>query len=252
MTARTYVITGSASGIGAATRRTLEGEGHRVIGVDLHSATITADLASAEGRVAVAEIKQADAVICCAGVSGATATPELVVRLNYFGAIATLAGLLPQLSRAAAPRAVVVASSALLFPVHDALVEACLAGDETRAVGLASGLEGTTAYSSVKRALARWVRRMAPRREWAGAGISLNSVGPGVIRTPMTSSRLDDPAMREQMRRGLPMPLKWPGEAEDVASLLVYLTSPANTLVTGQHIFVDGGFDAALRGDDVY
>ena len=43
---RTYVITGSASGIGLATTRRLRDVGHRVIGVDLHDADITADLSS--------------------------------------------------------------------------------------------------------------------------------------------------------------------------------------------------------------
>lgn len=249
---RTYVVTGSASGIGAATRAMLEAEGHAVIGVDLHDAEVVGDLATEAGRAAVASIDHANAVIACAGVSGANAPPELVVRLNYFGAVATVEALRPRLELATDPRAVVVASSAALFPVNDELVEACLDGAEDLAAELAAGLDGAAAYTSAKRALARWIRRMAPRPEWAGAGIPLNAVGPGVISSPMTRRRLDDPETREHMRGPLPMPLKWPGDPEDVASLLVYLSSPANTLVTGQHIFVDGGFDALTRGDDIY
>ena len=47
------------------------------------------------------------------------------------------------------------------------------------------------------------------------------------------------------------MPLCWAGKPEDVASLLRYLASAENTLVTGQVVFVDGGFDALSRRDDV-
>jgi NAD(P)-dependent dehydrogenase (short-subunit alcohol dehydrogenase family) len=252
MSQRRYVVTGSASGIGAATRRVLEAEGHAVVGVDLREAEIAADLSLETGRAALERVERVDAVIACAGVSGATAPSELVVRLNYFGAVATLERLRPRLAEGTLPRAAAVASTAALFPADEALVDACLAGDEERAAALARPLEGPRAYISAKRALARWVRRQAPAPEWAGAGIPLNAVGPGVILTAMTQERVSDPELREQMRGPMPMPLKWPGDPEDVASLLVYLTSPANTLVTGQHIFVDGGFDAVTRGDDVY
>ena len=46
---RTVVVTGSAGGIGSATRRRLEKGGNRVIGVDVHDADIRADLSTAEG-----------------------------------------------------------------------------------------------------------------------------------------------------------------------------------------------------------
>ncbi len=248
--ARTYVVTGSTSGIGRAVRRALEAQGHRVIGVDLRDAEVTADLTTAGGRAALRQIDRVDAVITCAGVSAAGATPETIVRLNYFGTVATLEGLYPRLVQGSDPRAAVVTSAAALFPADEALVEACLAGDEERAVALCGDDgEGVRTYSSTKRALARWVRRAAPGEAWAGKGIPLNAVAPGVIRTPMTRARLDDPVLRSQMMSALPMPLRWPGEPEDVASLLVYLASPANTLVTGQHVFVDGGFEARARGD---
>ena len=48
------------------------------------------------------------------------------------------------------------------------------------------------------------------------------------------------------------MPLGGVGRADEIASLLAWLTSPVNGLVTGQLIFADGGFDALTRGDDVW
>jgi NAD(P)-dependent dehydrogenase (short-subunit alcohol dehydrogenase family) len=95
------------------------------------------------------------------------------------------------------------------------------------------------------------VRRMAPTAEWAGAGIALNAIGPGVIDTPMTRPLLDDPAGVEMLRVGAPMPFGGHAQPEQVAPLLAFLTSPENTLVTGQMVFCDGGADTVLRGDDI-
>ncbi len=47
---RTYIVTGSASGIGAATARLLRGQGHRVMGIDLREADVLADLSTTDGR----------------------------------------------------------------------------------------------------------------------------------------------------------------------------------------------------------
>ena len=88
---RTYVITGSASGIGKATAELLTERGQRVIGVDVHDADVIADLSTPEGRTALVEqVRERsggaiDAIIANAGL--ATATPATVA-VNYFGALA--------------------------------------------------------------------------------------------------------------------------------------------------------------------
>jgi NAD(P)-dependent dehydrogenase (short-subunit alcohol dehydrogenase family) len=191
---RTYVITGSASGIGAATADVLKAQGHRIIGVDLHNADVTADLTTAEGRQAmvdgVTELSGGtiDAIIANAGLSGETAA---VVTLNFFGAIATLEGLRPLLSGSSAPRAAATVSMASLFPPDDELVNACLAHDEPAALQRTQHLidsgAGGMIYGSTKKALAQWIRRNAPTADWAGANIPLNAPAPGVIRTAMTT-----------------------------------------------------------------
>ena len=97
----TYVVSGSASGIGAAVAARLRADGHTVIGVDLHDAEVTGDLATTSGRdsaaAAVAALTdRVDGVVPCAGVAGLTGTdPQLVVSLNYFGAISLVNGLHP-------------------------------------------------------------------------------------------------------------------------------------------------------------
>jgi NAD(P)-dependent dehydrogenase (short-subunit alcohol dehydrogenase family) len=252
---RTVVVTGSGSGIGRATAERLAVAGDRVLGVDLSGAEIEADLGTPEGRagaVAVVERHGAvDAVVCCAGVE---AKGDVTVRVNYFGVVELLEGLQPLLAASPAPRAVVVASFAAIHPAFDAgIVDACLAGDEAAAVdACVAAVEADpprSVYASSKRALVRWVRRSAPTERWAGAGIPLNAVAPGVVATPMTQYRLDDPRRREALLGVVPMPLHGPGKPEHVAALLLWLAGPENVLVTGQVVFVDGGADAVLRGE---
>src|ERR1700738_3023887 len=94
----TVVISGSASGIGAATAGLLRSKGRRVIGIDLQGAEVMADLATPGGRShAVAEVHRLaggrlDGLILCAGVAAAK-PDDHVVSVNYFGANALLTGL---------------------------------------------------------------------------------------------------------------------------------------------------------------
>lgn len=252
--ARTYAVTGGASGIGRATADLLIDRGHRVVTIDLRDADVTADLASADGRRglpdAVAEHCDGalDAVIACAGTARQGVTD---IRVNYFGAVATLSGLRPLLERGRDARAVCVASYAVIRPHVDEIVQACLAGDEERATSVPID-DPFVVYSSSKRALARWVRRQAITDEWAGAGIALNAVAPGIIRTPMTADMLADERLSDYLHAAVPMPYGGVAEATVVAELLAFLTSAQARSITGQTIFIDGGADCVMRGDDVF
>ena len=133
-----------------------------------------------------------------------------------------------------------------------------LALDENRAVGIAQGLvdkgdaDAALIYGSSKRALSRWVRRESIKPQWAGAGIPLNTVGPGIVETPMVADMIATPEAREAISAMVPMPLNGYLEAENVASLLIWLASAENTHTTGQTIYIDGGSDAVLRGENIW
>ena len=133
----------------------------------------------------------------------------------------------------------------------EAVVAALVAGDEEDAVA-ASVNTGLAAYPSSKRALARWVRRNAPTSGWAGAGIGLNAVAPGVVETAMTAPLLVDPAMVELIEAAVPMPHGGIAQPGHVADLIAYLTSPNSARICGQVVFVDGGADVVLRYTTAY
>lgn len=257
---RTYVVTGAASGIGAATAELLRAHGHTVIGVDLAGVEVTGDLSTPEGRAAAADAVLAtadgaiDAIIACAGIAAPIAK---TMAINYFGVTEFLTALLPNLSLADQPRAAVVSSMASLQPVSAELVDAALSGDEPLALEIGDQLAATAEggflnYSSSKRALSRWVRRASVSDAWAGAGIPLNAVAPGTVTTAMTAGLLASPEGLAQVDAAVPMPLNYHQPASSIAELLVWLTSPANTHMAGQTIYCDGGADAVLRGDDIW
>lgn len=251
---RTAVVTGSSRGIGRATVELLTSQGVRVVGADLTGAELDVDLATSDGRAALeAGVRDLcpdgiDVVVANAGV---LTEDELTIQVNYFGAVETLERLRPML-RPEAPRAVVVASRSVLKPVWEDLVEACLAGDEGRALALIrrDPDRGHLLYGSSKRAIARWIRRNATRPEWAGAGIALNAVGPGAVSTEMIAQR--DPAEQERLAVQRPMPLGGMATAREIAAVIGFLADPSNSKISGQLIFIDGGGEALMGPEDIW
>lgn len=260
--ARKYVVTGAASGIGKALTEQLRAEGNTVYGVDLRGAEVNVDLTSAEGRSAlVSEVTELsggtiDAVVAVAGLA---APIPATAGVNYFGAIATLEGLRPLLAGSDAPRAAVVASLAALEPTDAPLLAALLANDEPKALELSKEIAdaptdtpSNAIYNTSKNAIALWVRTNAPTDAWAGSGIALNAIAPGVIETPMIAEILATEEGRAALAAGAPAPLNGPAApAAAPAALLAWLTSAQNTHVTGQIIFVDGGAEVIRRPQTV-
>lgn len=261
MAERTYVITGVASGIGAATSALLKERGAKVIGVDIHDADINADLSTSAGRKGAAERAiqlsegSVDGVIPCAGLVRPSAQ---TVSVNFFGVTEFLTELLPILKKSSSPRVALTSSMASLLPNSPELVNAMLANDEEGAKAIAQDLidqgsdKAGLIYASTKRAISRWVRRECIKPEWAGAGIALNAVGPGIVETPMVAGMIATAESRAAIDALIPMPLNHYLKARQVAYLLTWLTSEENTHTTGQTIYIDGGSDASIRGENIW
>ena len=98
---------------------------------------------------------------------------------------------------------------------------------------------GNAAYGAAKAGLLTFTRSLA--LELAEMRINVNAIAPGLIRTPMTQDRVDDP---EKSSKALPhIPWRRAGEPWEVARLALYLASKDADYVTGQSFTIDGGLE---------
>jgi len=76
--------------------------------------------------------------------------------------------------------------------------------------------------------------------EWAKYGIRVNAIAPYMIETNLTKKFLESEEIREQVLKEIPLGII--GKPSDIAGAVVYLASPASDWLTGQVIYIDGGY----------
>jgi NAD(P)-dependent dehydrogenase (short-subunit alcohol dehydrogenase family) len=109
----------------------------------------------------------------------------------------------------------------------------------TSTFAVVGGLRGG-AYSAAKGGLASLTGHMAA--QYGPQGIRCNAVAPGVIPTPMTNERLEDPKFKKMQNHMTPLDRF--GTVDDIASTIAFLCSKGGSYINGQTIVVDGGWSS--------
>jgi NAD(P)-dependent dehydrogenase (short-subunit alcohol dehydrogenase family) len=239
----TAIVTGSDSGIGRATAVALA-EAGRDVGVTWHTdetgARGTADEVESHGRrAAVRRLDTSD-------LDGARATIRaLVDDLGGVEVLVNNAGTghstpFLELDLETWQHVLATDLTGAFVVAHEAARSMVEAGNGGRIVNVTSvhehvPLEGSAAYCAAKHGLGGLTKVMA--LELAEHGITVNSVAPGEIATPMTGQEDEDPRGTE--RPGIPAGR--PGDAREIASAIAWLCSPGASYATGASFVIDGG-----------
>jgi gluconate 5-dehydrogenase len=104
-------------------------------------------------------------------------------------------------------------------------------------------LKGVLPYAISKAGVSMMTRGLAT--EWGEYGVRVNALAPGFILTAMTNKLWSDPTMQAWGKTNTP--LRRLGEVEDMIGTAVFLASKASGFMTGQVLYVDGGFSAGIN-----
>jgi NAD(P)-dependent dehydrogenase (short-subunit alcohol dehydrogenase family) len=245
VSARTVVVTGGASGIGAATATRFREHGDRVVVVDrVAAADVTCDLADPVSiRRAVEQLPGRVDVLCnVAGVSGSSPA-GLVLAVNFFGLRELTEQLKPRL---VAGGAVVSVASTAAWYWRDhldqirAVIDAPDLGSWRGAHG--EDIDGPSAYVLAKEAVVVWTILAAQR--WQGQ-VRVNTVSPGAVDTPLL------PAFYDSMGAEELTPLKEiaggrDARPDEIAAAITYLAGPDASWINATDLVVDNGAEAIL------
>ena len=102
----------------------------------------------------------------------------------------------------------------------------------------AVGMNNQLAYAASKGGVGQLTKVMAI--EWAPHGVTVNAVGPTYFETPLVAALRNDPERFRFINERTPMG-RW-GQPEELVGTIVYLAAPASDFVTGQTVYVDGGW----------
>ncbi len=243
---KVVLVTGAASGIGAASARRFAAEGAALVLGDVNEeglATLRKELLAAGGRAVaaatdVADMAQVDALFALA----VSDYGRLDVVFNNAGIGAF--GKTPDLDPADWLRVFEVDVHSVFYGCRAAIPIFREAGGgvivNTASISGLGGDYGLSAYNAAKGAVVNYTRAAAI--EHARENIRINAVCPGPVETPLAQSLLEHERVKPAYERTIPMGR--PGRAEEIAAAVAFLASDDASYITGAMLVVDGGLMA--------
>lgn len=246
---RQAIVTGASRGIGAALALGLAKAGADVAVLarrieDLADVSLDIERLGRSSLPIACDVAQVASIqAAAAAIAGAGWTPDILVNNAGFESVSPSADV----DEATWDRIVDTNLKGAFF-VAQAFARPLLAREAAGAIvnlcSLTSGIGIPTAtpYTSSKSGLLGMTRALAT--EWAPHRIRVNGIGPGYFRTAMTEGFYQDAAWRDTMLAKIPM--RRFGRFDDLVGATVFLASDAAAYVTGQLLYVDGGFMASI------